>query len=242
MSSPSKTILLQNNFRTTRWTRVRLAKLESEDGRRALAELCETYYEPVIAFLRCQTRDTDAAREMAHEFFARLLKGGGIQGAERERGRFRSYLLGAVKHFVSNHREAAQRLKRGGDAEHVSMNDTEVGAVPDPKQISPDAAFDRQWALTVLSRALQALRTECAAQGKETFFEKVKPLFTGEAAHGEQLARAEACGMNLSAFRMAVHRLKRRFRDCVKEEIAGTLEDNGMIGEEMETLFAALAS
>ena len=105
-------------FRTTRWTQVSRAKADSPEGRRALAELCDAYYEPVAAFLRCELRDADAARELAHDFFAYMLAGGAIARAEQERGRFRSYLLGAVKHFLSHHREAARRLKRGGGVEN----------------------------------------------------------------------------------------------------------------------------
>ena len=92
-------------FHTTRWTRVCLAKADSEDGRRALADLCDTYYEPVVAFLRCELRDADAARDMSHSFFTEMLAGGTIDRVDQERGRFRSYLLGAVKHFVAHHRE-----------------------------------------------------------------------------------------------------------------------------------------
>ena len=102
------------SFHTTRWTRVGRAKVPSPEGRRALAELCEAYYAPVAAFLRCELRDADAARDLAHDFFAGMLAGGTIDGAEPGRGRFRSYLLGAVKHFLAHHREAAGRLKRGG--------------------------------------------------------------------------------------------------------------------------------
>jgi RNA polymerase sigma-70 factor (ECF subfamily) len=102
------------DFHTTRWTQVSRAKADSPEGNRALAELCNAYYEPVAVFLRFELRDADAARELAHDFFAHMLEGGLIARAEPERGRFRSYLLGAVKHFLSHHREAARRLKRGG--------------------------------------------------------------------------------------------------------------------------------
>lgn len=95
------------DFRTTRWTQVSRAKAESPEGRRALTELCDAYYEPVAAFLGCELRDADGARDLAHDFFANVLAGGAITRAEQERGRFRSYLLGAVKHFLSHHREAA---------------------------------------------------------------------------------------------------------------------------------------
>jgi len=203
------------DFRTTRWTQVSRAKADSPEGRRALAELCDAYYEPVAAFLRCQLRDADAARDLTHDFFANMLAGGAIARAGQERGRFRSYLLGAVKHFLSHHREAARRLKRGGGAQNISLNDTDAGearSVADASVLSPDAAFDRQWALTVVARALEALRCECVAEGRADFFEQVKPWLTGDSARGDQTALAAGCGMNLNALKVAVHRLKRRFR------------------------------
>ena len=228
------------SFQTTRWTRVALAKADSDDGRTALAELCEAYYEPVVAYLRCDLRDADAARESSHAFFAEMLAGGTIATADRERGRFRSYLLGAVKHFVSRQRESARRLKRGGGAEIRTLDDTEARAVADPQQPNPEAEFDRQWAVTVLARALEALRIECGAGSGAALFEAVKPMLTGEAVHGEQAALAASCGMNVEAFRMAAHRLKKRLRECVKAEVASTLDDPARVPEEMQALFAAL--
>jgi DNA-directed RNA polymerase specialized sigma24 family protein len=230
-------------FCTTRWTQVCLAKADSDEGRRALGELCEAYYDAVLAFLRYELRDAEAAREVTHEFFARVLAGDAFVHAERTRGRFRSYLLGAVKHFLSHHRESALRKKRGGDVERVSLDDDEAGArsVPDAR-LSPDAAFDQQWALTVLARALAALRQEFVGEGRADLFERVKPWLTGDAAHGEQTAQAAAAGTSANAFKVAVHRAKRRFRELVKAEIAGTLESPDMVEEEMRALFAALGS
>lgn len=230
------------SFHTTRWTRVCLAKADSQDGRKALADLCDAYYEPVVAFLRCELRDVDAAREMSHAFFAEMLGGGTIHTAERERGRFRSYLLGAVKHFVSRQRESARRMKRGGGVEAVPLDDDEAADVPDTRQLSPDAEFDRQWAVSVLARGMEALRVECVAQGRAAFFESVKPLLSGSADRGDQTALAAACGMNADAFRMAVQRMKKRLRQCVKDEVAGTLDDPASVQDEMQTLFAALGS
>lgn len=227
-------------FHTTRWTRVCLAKADSEDGRRALADLCDAYYEPVVAYLRSVLRDADAAREMSHAFFAGMLAGGTIHTAERERGRFRSYLLGAVKHFVSSQRDAARCLKRGGGVEPVALDDPEVHAVQDVRVSSPDAEFDKQWAVTVLERGMEALRAECHAEGRGAFFEGVRPLLTGDSAYGDQGALAAASGMKVEAFRVAVHRLKKRLRQCVKEEVAGTLDDPASVQDEMQTLFAAL--
>ncbi len=232
------------SFHTTRWTQVRQAKADSEDGRKALEDLCGAYYEPVIAFLRCELREADAAREMTHAFFAEILAGGGIARAESEHGRFRSYLLGAVKHHLSHQRESAQSLKRGGGAVPVSLDEdaSAMRSIPDVRQISPDAAFDRQWALSVLEQAMSRLQAECAAEGKQTQFESLKPWLMGDAAHGDQAALAAACGMGVSALKMAIQRLRQRFRDCLQTEIAATLDDAAMVQEEMRTLLAALSA
>lgn len=232
------------SFHTTRWTLVRTAKADSEEGRAALANLCEAYYQPVIAYLSCELRSADDAQEMTHAFFAQMLAGGGIARAEREHGRFRSYLLGAVKHFLSHQREAARSLKRGGGAVPVSLDEdaSAMRAIPDARQISPDAAFDRQWALTVLAQAMSRLQTECTAEGKHAQFENLKPWLMGDAAHGDQAALAAACGMGLSALKMSIQRLRQRFRECLQIEIAATLDDASMVKEEMRTLLAALTT
>lgn len=227
-------------FLTTRWTRVRLAKANSDEGERALSELCEAYYAPVFTYLRSVFRDADAAREMSHAFFAKMLGGGTINLAERERGKFRSYLLGAVKHFVAHQREAARCMKRGGGLQPVSLDDEDTAEVPDLRQVSPDVEFDRQWAMTVIARSMEALRAECVEEGRGSFFEMVSGVLSGQASHGDLTAMAESCGMRFDAFRMAVSRLKKRLRQCVKVEVAGTLEDPAAVQEEMETLFAAL--
>jgi RNA polymerase sigma-70 factor (ECF subfamily) len=233
----------KSRFYTTQWTRVCTAREDSEEGRMALADLCDAYYEPVLTFLRHELGREDAARETAHEFFAATLRGGTMRSADQERGRFRSYLLGAVKHFLSHQREAARRMKRGSGVEPVSLNtdDSKVFAVADVSAISADMAYDRQWALAVLARALEALRCTCRMEGKEALFDRLKPWLTGSADRGAQSALAADFGMTSAAMKMAVQRLKQRFRRCLKEEIAGTLEDPAMVDEEMQSLFAALA-
>lgn len=228
-------------FHTTRWTRVCLAKADSEDGRKALADLCDAYYEPVVAYLRSVFREADAAREMSHAFFAEMLGGGTIHTAEQERGRFRSYLLGAVKHFVAHQRQAAMRMKRGGGLQPLSLDDDEAAEVPDARNLAPDSEFDRLWAMTVVSRSMQALRAECVSEGRGEFFDTVSGVLSGHASHGDQTALAASCGMKFDAFRMAVSRLKKRLRQCVQSEVAGTLTDPAAVQEEMETLFAALS-
>lgn len=229
------------SFHTTRWTCVLRARQETEDGRRALADLCEAYYAPVQAFLRCELRDVDAAAEMSQAFFTRVLEGGAFQGADHARGRFRAYVLGAVKHFLANQREAAKRHKRGAGQALLPLDDEAAKAAQGPAHATPDAIFDRQWAVTILARALETVRSECLQEGRQLFFEAAKPLLTGDSTHGDQAAQAAACGMNAPAFRTAVHRLKKRLRQCVQMEVASTLEHPAQVEEEMRTLFWALS-
>jgi len=139
-------------FVTTRWTQVLRARTDSDEGRAALSDLCAAYYAPVLAFIRYQERqDEDRARDLTQEFFARLLAKGGLETVDRGRGRFRSFLLGAVKHFLAHERERAGAAKRGGGQASVSL---EAGAasdtttqlqIADPTAVAPDALFDRQW-------------------------------------------------------------------------------------------------
>lgn len=232
-------------FCTTRWTQVLAARGRSPEAREALRELCTDYYEPIVAFLARGERETDA-REVAHEFFGTLLNGDPLARVEREGGRFRSYLLGALKHFLSHRRAHGSRLKRGGGAEAMPLaegTDTSPGlSLPDPVTLTPDAAFDRAWATTLLARALAALRGECEAEGQGTNLDRLKPWLTGDAAHGDQAEAARALGLEPGALKSEVHRLKQRFRQQVKNEVAATLHDSSMVEEEMRALFLALGS
>src|SRR5688572_25325283 len=147
------------NFAATRWTLILRARGESVEARAALSELCEAYYQPVLRFLRREGRDEDAARELAQEFFARVLGGSGFDEADPERGHFRSHLLGALKHFLADHRKRERRLKRGGGvvAESIDEAGSEVESgslqIADTSLPQPEAFFDREWALAIMARA-----------------------------------------------------------------------------------------
>jgi DNA-directed RNA polymerase specialized sigma24 family protein len=231
-------------FHTTHWTLVRQATVRSTEGRQALSELCAAYYEPVVAFLRREGREEDAARELAHEFFRKLLEKPSLQCADQTHGKFRSYLLGALKHFLARERERAGRQKRGGGAVFASIdsesdNSPEI-VLADRHDLPPDEFFDRQWALAVLDRAFNALAKERDLAGKAEDFSRLKPWLTGDASHGDQAATARALGISEGALKVAVHRLRRRFRELLKAEIAQTLDAPEETGEEMRHLFAAL--
>jgi RNA polymerase sigma factor (sigma-70 family) len=237
-------------FATTHWTQVLSARGESTEARSALAELCEAYYLPVVAFLRGDGRSPDEARELAHEFFARILDRQGFTGADPERGRFRSYLLGAVKHFVQTVRERDGRQKRGGSIEHVSLSDaggaegsaetTPEWDVADGRNLSPDHAFDRQWGLTVLNRALHELEQEWVNTGRAAEFEVLKPWLTGENAPYSQAEAGVQLGMSEGAIKVAVHRLRKRFREGVKREIGSTLHASAELADELRHLIAVV--
>ena len=233
-------------FAPTRWTLVLRARGDSAESQAALSELCETYYQPVLRFLRCEGRDEDAARELAHDFFARVLAGSGFDGADPERGRFRSYLLGALKHFLADQRAHAQRLKRGGDVTPESLDasagtDTSPGlSVADPGAATRDAVFDREWALTVMDRALVALQKEFAEAGKAVQFETLKPWLMGDAPASSQADAARRLDLTEGAVKVTIHRLRKRFREVVRANIAQTLADPVLVDEELRHLVEAL--
>jgi len=233
-------------FHTTRWTLVRHATGHSAEGRQALSDLCAAYYKPVVAFMRREGFEEDAARDLAHDFFRQLLEKPSLQGANRAEGRFRNYLLGAIKHFLAHERERGNRLKRGGGTIALPLDagtDTSPGVVlADHNELSPDKFFDRQWALAVLERAFAALETEREAAGKDAEFARLKPWLTGDAVYGEQAEAARGLGLSEGALKVTVHRLRRRFRELLKAEIAQTLDSPEAVEEEMRHLFSALGS
>lgn len=230
-------------FAATRWTLVLRARGESGEGRAALSDLCAAYYEPVLAFLRRSGRSEDAAREMAHEFFARLLARGGFAGPDPERGRFRNYLLGAVRYFLRDQHDFTRREKRGGGAEHESLDlqsaDAPALQVADPSALDA-AAFDREWALALMNRAVAALETQQGTERAEQFA-VLRPWLMGEgaASHAETATRL---GISESAVKVAVHRLRQRFRELLKAEVAQTLADPAELDDELRHLCAALGS
>ena len=205
-----------DTFATTRWTQVLASRGDSAPARQALSDLCAAYYGPVVAFLRREGRDDDTARELAHEFFAGVLERQSFDRADPQRGRFRSYLLGALKHFLANRRVHELREKRGGYVVHQPLAneaDTSPGhEIADASTLSPDTVYDREWALNVLERAFRVMKRECEQSGTLHEFETLKPWLTGERAGRPQADAARELGMNEGAARVAIHRLRRRFR------------------------------
>jgi len=241
--SPSDTPA-SSTFLTTHWTRVLNARGDSPEAIAALSDLCAAYYAPVFAFIRRSAPDEETARDLTQEFFARQLARQGIDTVEPGHGRFRSYLLGAVKHFLSDMRQHANRLKRGAGQPHESLEsqtDTSLGLqVADPNAPSPERVFDRKWALTLLDRALASLTARHKQAGSLDQFEALKAWLAGDTENLSQAETARGLGMNEGAVKVAIHRLRRQFRQAIKDEIAQTLNDHSQVEEEMKCLLEAL--
>jgi RNA polymerase sigma factor (sigma-70 family) len=237
---------MSDRFLTTQWTRVLAAQGDNPESRQALSELCAAYYGPVVAFMSRSTRDEEQARDLAHEFFAKILGRHGLDGADPLRGRFRAYLLGAVKHFLANQRAAASCEKRGAQVVHEPIaagTDTSPGReIPDPGALSPDTLFDREWALNVLDRALAVLEQDAVSTGTGPQFEALKPWLTGDRPDLTQSEAARMLGMSEGAVRVAIYRLRKRFRELVKMEIGHTVDPPATVDEELRHLVNVLSN
>jgi RNA polymerase sigma factor (sigma-70 family) len=232
-------------FVTTRWTVVLHAgRKSSPHSDRALGELCQTYWYPLYAYVRRRGKTKEDAEDLVQAFFEKFLGKNYLEGLSAERGKFRAFLLAALKHFLANEWDKSQRQKRGGGITHLSLDWQSADArfhldPPDPS--SPDKTFDREWALALLERVIARLRDECMRDGKEKLFEQSRGyLMAGESAIPYAEA-ARALNMDEGAVRVAVHRLRKRYRELLREEIAQTLEDPAQVAEELRALQAALA-
>ena len=232
-------------FVTTRWTVVLSAgRKSSPHSDRALAELCQTYWYPLYAFVRRQGKAKEDAEDLVQAFFVRFLAKNYLEGLAAEHGKFRAFLLASLKHFLANEWDKSQRQKRGGGVEHLSLDwqsADERFQLDPPDPLSPDKTFDREWALALLERVVKRLADECSAGSKATLFEQAKGyLMVGEAAIPYSEA-AQKLGLEEGAVRVAVHRLRKRYRDLLRDEIAQTLEDPAEVPEEVRALQSALA-
>lgn len=232
-------------FATTHWTVVLAAgRKHTAQSDAALEELCKTYWFPLYAYVRRRGHSKEDAEDLTQAFFARMLEKNYLEGLSAERGRFRAFLLAALKHFLANEWDKTQRKKRGGHLQHLSLDwqnaDTQF-QVATATDLNPDKTFDREWAVALLARVLERLRAECKAEGKEGQFLRLKSTLTGgkgSICYGEV---ARTLNLNEGAVRVAVHRLRKRYRQLLTEEIAQTVADPAQADEEMRALFAAFA-
>ena len=215
----------------------------SDRSSAALGELCSTYWYPLYVFARRKGLSAEAAQDATQGFFARLLEKQGLRHVDPEKGRFRAFLLTSFKNHMADERAHAARKKRGGDAQHlpIDVQDAEGRYAHEPPDVeTPERVFERRWALTVLERALERLRAEYAGSGREAVFEQLKGYLTGESGSLPYARAAAALGMTEIAVKVAVHRLRRRFRARLLEEVAETVDGEGRLDEEIRHLMSAL--
>ncbi|MEM7147762.1 MAG: sigma-70 family RNA polymerase sigma factor [Verrucomicrobiota bacterium] len=231
-------------FHTTRWTRVLAAREgpASPESQSALSELCEIYYAPVHAFIQhaVGNQHDTSADDLTQEFFAKFLAHPGMDAVDQKRGRFRSYLLGAVKHFLLDQTKHDRAQKRGGDSISQSLDDDSPSAPQPSVPPADDTLYDRAWAIALLDRALNTLAAEQETAGKSTHFETLKPWLNGDATSLSQSDAAQALDLSENAVKVAIHRLRKRFREIVTTEIAQTVETESEIQQELNHLIQSL--
>ncbi|MBI3850195.1 MAG: sigma-70 family RNA polymerase sigma factor [Verrucomicrobia bacterium] len=230
-------------FATTHWTVVLAAgRKRTPQADVALEELCRTYWFPLYAYVRRRGHSKEDAEDLTQAFFARFLEKNYLEGLRSEKGKFRAFLLTALKHFLANASDRAHRQKRGGSLTPLSLDwqDADTRYQLDPAdELSPDKLYDRAWAVALLERVIVRLRDESVAEGKSQLFEQLKPfLMIGKSAIPYPQAAVQ---LNLTegAVRVAVHRLRKRYRELLRDEIAQTLSDPAQVDEEMRALFSA---
>ena len=232
------------SFATTRWSIVLSAgQRASAESEQALAELCGRYWYPLYAYVRRHVANAEDARDLTQEFFARLLEKNLLAHAHPARGRFRSFLLTVCRNFLVNAWQRGRAQKRGGDRPILSLDyagaESRYQREPaDPW--TPERLYDRQWALTLLERVLDRLRAENIAAGKGDRFEQIKPFLAGMPPDVAQADAARSIGLSEGAFKVALHRLRGRYRELLREEVAQTLEDGADVDGEIRELFHSL--
>lgn len=230
-------------FPVTRWSVVAAARLSSPDATAALETLCRAYWYPLYAYARRGGLAAHDAQDLTQEFFHRLLEKGWLDAAEREKGRLRTFLIVAFKRFSANEWDRRRAARRGGGRVHEAIDSAfaESRFAADTRELGPDETFDRQWALTLLGLASTRLREEFAAAGKPGDYEVLKPCLLAERGDIDYAAIAGRLGGNESAARVAVHRLRKRYREIFREEIRQTLAEGEDIAAELRHLAAVLS-
>jgi RNA polymerase sigma-70 factor (ECF subfamily) len=227
-------------FQSTLWTQVRAAgQLNAPSSRQALETLCRLYWPPIYSFLRRCGHERHAAMDLTQGFFAYLLEQELLKKADPDKGRFRSFLLGSLKFFVSNQRAKDRALKRGGGAEIIPLDSDLLNDAEPATQSTPERLFERKWALAVLAEAMRRLGEEYRRGGMADQFALLQPYLTGDAA--ERLpVLADRLGKSEGATRVLVCRLRNRFRRLIRGVIADTVSDAAEVENELRHLEAAL--
>lgn len=231
-------------FATTSWTRVISATQEEASERdAALAELCEIYWFPLYTFVRRKGYSRDDAEEITQSFFADILERKGLQKADANRGKFRTFLLTALSHFIANWNRDRAALKRGGGQAPFAMDFVEADerfTHHPADDRTPEKSFERAWAMELLASAMAAVEDQYREAGREAIFAELKSSLTGTREETlEELGKR--LGMREGAVKVALHRLRQRYGDQLRLQIARTLADPRAVDEELRSLFQALA-
>jgi RNA polymerase sigma factor (sigma-70 family) len=229
-------------FVTTHWSVVLAAQGGSPAAKDALEQLCRIYWRPIYSFLRREGRSTEDAQDLTQAFFAQLLERGDFAAVRQEKGRLRSYLLGSLKHFLANDRRRAMSLKRGQGRAPISLEElhAEEGAELESPTLSADQIYDRRWALTALDQVFARLTNEGRDSDHPGLRQRLNELLSDEPGRPSQAEIAREFGMTENAVKQAFHRLRRRYRELLREEIANTVATPADIENELRDLIVAL--
>jgi len=234
------------SFETTRWSIIAAARgSDPEAAHAALSTLCETYWYPVYAFIRRWGADPDRARDLTQGFFASLLERRDIEQVQPERGRFRTFLLASAKHFVLNESARGRAMKRGGGVPLLSLAFDEAEGRYQFEPVdgtTPETLYERRWALTVLERVMATVQKKWQRAGRGAEFEVLKASLLGEGPPGGYAAAAQQLGTTEGAIKVAVHRLRRAFRNELRAAIGETVADPADVEEEVKYLERALGT
>jgi len=236
----------QPEFAITRWSVVvKAGSSDSTDARAALEQLCRVYWYPLYAYARRRGHSPEDAQDLTQEFFARLLEHKWVARADRQRGRFRSFLLSAMSHFLSDEWDRARAQKRGGGATPVPLQfdtaETRYGHEP-ADNVTPEQTYERRWALALLEEVLRKLRMAYEEEGRLELFGALNPCLVGERTALPYKELAAKLGVSENTVKSAVHRLRQRYRQLLRDEIAQTVAEPGEVDEELRHLFVVLGN
>lgn len=231
-------------FLTTHWSVVLVAgDPRSPQAAEALERLCRTYWFPLYAFVRRRGYSPEDAQDLTQGFLASLLSTHALRNVHPAKGRFRSFLLASLNHFLANEWDKARTLKRGGGQPAMSLDTAETRYRAEPSEnMSPDRLFERQWAVTLLAQVATRLQEDYEAVGKGPLFDALYVYLSGEKGLAPYRQTADQLGMSLDAIKKAVERLRRRYGELLREEIAHTVSDPAEVDEEIRYLRGAVAA
>jgi RNA polymerase sigma factor (sigma-70 family) len=233
----------QHSFHTTRWSVVLAAQEKSgRNASDALQALCEQYWPPLYAYVRHRGNSEHDAQDLTQGFFARLLEKGWLSAADPTRGRFRTFLLMSVKRFLANEWDRSKAQKRGGSVTIVSMPDADQISIPDSSAMTAETLFERRWALTLLQSVMARLGNEYENQGRSMQYVVLKSCLTAEREKIDYASLASALGMEQASVRSAVHRMRKRFREIFRDEVAGTVANGDDVDDEMRAIITSLGA